>query len=318
MNALSRGVKVRFADVEPETLNIDPNTIEPLITSKTKAIYVMDYGGNPVDMDAIRQIADKYHLYIVEDAAHAIGAAYKGRNIGSIADIICFSFHSLKNISTLGEGGMLTTNSEAFMEKVRKLRKMGIEGKRVTRPSHKIGRYEPLKSAIYDHSEQSFTSDYSDIEEWGNNFRMNELQAAIGISQLKKLDKLNSKRRKVADLYAKGMEDIEGVRVIQVNKDNECSWHLYPCFLDQSVLKCSRDEVMYYLESKGIQIVQRFFPIHLTDYMRFYGHRYGECPVCERIWFEEQINLPINPRMIEKDVDYVITTLKDAIQNVAK
>jgi perosamine synthetase len=318
LSALSRGVKIKFADINGETLNIDPSKIEHLITPKTKAIYVMDYGGNPAEIDKIMEIAKKYNILVVDDAAHAPGAEYKSQKVGSIADITCFSFHSLKNMTTLGEGGMLTTNNPDFMKVAKQLREMDVVGEKIERDDCTIGPYNPLNPSVYDHSMESFTHDFIKINEWGNNFRMSEVQAAVGSVQLKKLDDLNKMRTKIAEHYTEALSKIEGVRVPKTTPKAENVWLLYPCYLDTNIVKCRRNEFIYYLENKGIQIVQRFFPVHLSDYMRYFGHRYGECPVCERIWFEEQINLPINPRLSFEDVNYVVDAIDSAVKYFKK
>jgi perosamine synthetase len=314
----ARGVVIRFADIDPQTLNIDPATIESKITSKTKAIFVMHYGGNPVDLEPIQEICGKYNLFLVEDAAHAPGAEYQGRKIGSIGDITCFSFHSLKNMSTLGEGGMLTTNNSRFDENARKLRTMGLIGELKER-AEPIGPYTAPPFPIRDHADISYTHDWVHIDEWGTNFRMSEVQAAIGSVQLKKLDRLNVRRAQVAQHYSDGLSQIEGIRIPFTSKSSRNVWHLYPVFLDRRIIRAGRDEFINYLEHvKGIQVILRYFPVHLSDYMRYYGHQYGECPVCERVWFEEQLNLPINPRMPVEEVDYVVESVREAVGRFRK
>jgi len=313
--AAGRKAAVKFADIDPVTLNIDPATIEDKITPKTKAIFVMHYGGNPVDMDPVMEIAARRGLAVVEDAAHAPGAGYKGRKIGTIADLTCFSFHSLKNMSTLGEGGMLTTNNKQYADYAKKLRTMDLIGEQVPRADTKIGPYEMSKKSINDHSGASFSHDYVSIDEWGNNIRMSELQAAVGSIQLKKLDDMNLRRTKAAERFTKGLSGIEGVIAPQTTPGGQNVWHLYPCFLDRAVVKASRDEFIHYLQDeKGIQIILRYFPVHLSDYMRFYGHKFGECPVCERVWFEQQLNLPMNPRMPDDEIDYTVESIREAVK----
>ncbi len=315
ISALSRGVQIKFADIDPETLNIDPSKIENLITPKTRAIYVMDYGGNPVEFDKVMKIARTYNIPVVDDAAHAPGAVYDGKKVGSIADITCFSFHSLKNINTLGEGGMITTNNPDYMKEAIRLREMDVIGEKKERESYKIGNYNSLHPSVYDHSGESFTHDFIRIDEWGNNFRMSEVQAAVGSVQLRKLDEFNGIRKKIAERYTEGLSGIKGIRVPKTTSKAKNVWHLYPCFLDTNVVKCDKNEFIYYLENKGIQIIPRFFPVHLSDYMRYLGHQYGECPVCERVWFEEQINLPINPRISFEDVDFVVEVINSAVKH---
>jgi perosamine synthetase len=309
-------VAIRFADIDPVTLNIDPKTIEAKITKRTKAIFVMHYGGNPVDMDPVMDIAKKHGLAVVEDAAHAPGAEYKGRKIGSIADITCFSFHSLKNMSTLGEGGMLTTNNPQYADAVKKLRTMGILGEKTRRGDTSMGPYAMPAPQLKDHSDGSYNEDFTRIDEWGNNFRMSELQAAVGSVQLRKLDGMNRQRKAAAELLSVGLSHIDGIRTPQTMPGSLNVWHLYPCFIDGNVIRATRDEFIHYLEQqKKIQIILRYFPVHLSDYMRFLGHSFGECPVCEKVWFEQQLNLPINPRIGEDEIGYMVESIEEAVKH---
>ena len=313
--AAGRKVAVRFADIDPVTLNIDPSTVEAKITPRTKAIFVMHYGGNPVDMEPIMEIAGRRGLAVVEDAAHAPGASYKGKKIGSIADITCFSFHSLKNMSTLGEGGMLTTNDGRYAEYAKRLRTMDLIGEQIPRADTHIGPYEMPKPSINDHAGRSYSHDYANIDEWGGNVRMSEFQAAVGSVQLLKLDDMNLQRTKAAERLTKGLSGIEGIVAPRTTPGGLNVWHLYPCFLDTAVVKAGRDEFIHYLqEEKGIQIILRYFPVHLSDYMRYLGHKFGECPVCERVWFERQLNLPMNPRMPDDEIDYIVESMREAVK----
>ncbi len=313
---VGRNVNIKFADIDPTTLNIDPSTIENKITAKTKAIYVMHYGGNPVDMDPVMDIARKHGLAVVEDAAHAPGAEYKGKKIGSIADITCFSFHSLKNMSTLGEGGMITTNNPQYASAAKKLRTMVFLGEKVAREDTSIGPNPMPVPKLSDHADESYTEDFVRIDDWGSNYRMSEAQAAVGSVQLRKLDEMNRQRANVARLYTEGLSKVEGIRVPVTTPNSLNVWHLYPCFIDTKIVKATREEFIRYLENeKGVQIILRYFPVHLSDYMRFMGHKYGECPVCEQVWFHEQINLPINPRMKEEEIAYAVESIREAVEH---
>jgi perosamine synthetase len=313
------GAAINFADIEAETLDIDPGTIEGKITPKTKAIYVMHYGGNPVDMDPIIEIAEKHGLAIVEDAAHALGTVYKGRKVGSIGDLTCFSLQSLKNMTTLGEGGFLTTNRDDYADMARTLRTYGIIGERKPRMEKRIGKYLAPDPRISDHSDGSWDYDWVRIDGWGIHARMNEVQAAVGLNQLKKLDRMNEMRAKVSEWYSEGLSKIPGIRLWKIREKSRCSWHLYPCFIDQRRIRVNMFDLIHYLElEKKIRIIPRYFPVHLTDYMRYYGHKYGECPVCERVWFEEQLNLPINPRMPYSEVEAVIEAVNEGLEKMRK
>ena len=316
ISAASRRVRIRFADIQPRTLNIDPDTVERNVTRRTRAIYVVDYGGNPVDLAPVMEIAAKHHLLVVEDAAHAPGADYRGKKIGSIADITCFSFHSLKNMNTFGEGGMLTTSRPEFAEAVKSLRTMGVIGEQRPRASQAIGPHTRPAFKISDHAGESYTKDFVRIDEWGGNYRISEVQALIGSIQLRRLDGLNRRRAEVAARYHAGLSRIDGIVTPETTPASTNVWHLYPCFLDRSVIKASRDDFINYLmNTMGVEVILRYFPVHLADYMRYEGHRFGECPVCERVWFDQQLNLPINPRMPPEEVDRVVEAVRETVRH---
>ena len=316
--AAERGAKIRFADIEPYTLNIDPATIEDKITSKTKAIFVCHMNGNPVDMDPILEISKRHGIVVVEDAAHAPGAEYKGRKIGGIGDITCFSFHSLKNMTT-GEGGMITTNNDRYAQEARELRTMGIIGNRRMKTEKTIGPYKEPVDNLSDHSDGAFRYELTNIEEWGSHARMSEVLAAIGRVQLRKLDSLNAKRIKIANEYNNELSNIRGLRLLKTTNGAKCIYHLYPIFLDRKVIAHDPYVVGQYLENEqGIHIIRRFFPIHLLPYMQLQGHHFGECPVAEKIFFEELLNLPICTAMPEDKVEIVIDAVKKTVEHFVK
>ena len=315
----ARGAKIRFADIDPDTLNIDPRTIEDKITPKTRAIFLVHLGGNPADMDPIMALGKKHNVPVVEDAAHAPGALYKGRKIGSIGDMTCFSFHSLKNMTSGGEGGMLTTDNDEFAEQARSLRTMGILGPLKEKERKYIGPYPAPEPLLTDHSAGAYVEEYAGIEEWGTHSRMSDMLAAIGRVQLRKLDDLNRKRTDIAGRYSEAVSRMKGVKLWKITPDSECVYHLYVVLIDRNVIKASQVEVIRYLEDvKKIQIVLRYWPVHLSKYMQFLGHKYGECPVCERVFFEEQLNLPICAGMPDEEVDYVIESLKETAEHFSR
>jgi perosamine synthetase len=303
---LARGTSVRFADIEPETLCLDPASIEPLITPSTRAIYVMHYGGMPCDMDPILAVARRHGLPVVEDAAHAPGASYKGRKIGSIADLTCFSFGSLKNMTTLGRGGMITTSSPEWAERLYTIRYRGFGGRSVERKSNSIGPYRQPDPPYSDHSGDSWTHDWPEVSDVGLHIPMSGAEAAVGRVQLRKLDRMNQVRRDYARLYAEGLTRIEGVRVQPELPGRQSVYHLFPFFLSQSETGVNHDDLIRGLEGRGVRINNRFFPCHLTSYMRPRGHVFGECPQVERVWFEEQVNLPISPLHTREQIEYAV------------
>ncbi|MCD2493193.1 DegT/DnrJ/EryC1/StrS family aminotransferase [Lacrimispora sp. NSJ-141] len=311
----SKNITIKFADVFPDTLNMDPSTIEDKITDRTKAIMIMDYAGNPNDMDAIMAIARKHDLKVIEDAAHAPGAGYRGRKIGSIADLTCFSFQSLKNMSLGGEGGAVTTNDDELAAAALEIRAYGILGEKKERETPCIGPYKPLKH-IYDHASFSYTHDWTHIDEIGTNMRITEMQAAIGLVQLAKLDKFNEMRIAIAQKYNEAFNQVEGLRTLKIDPQDRCVYHLYPVFIDPEVLGVDLQGFIDYLQfEKRIQIILRFFPATVSDYMVYKGHKLGESPVCEKVWFEQQVNIPINPKMTEAEVAYVISSVVEAAEH---
>lgn len=314
VNLLERNVKIRVADIDSNSLNIDPESVEKLITSKTKAIYVMHHGGNPADLDPIREIAKEHDFVIIEDAAHASGSEYKNRKIGAESDIACFSFSTLKNMVTLGEGGMFVTNDDEYAQMAIGLRTNYPFGERVKNQKTKLGGYFKPKSVAFMHAGDAWGYDWIKADEFGSTYRMSTPQAAVGRVQLKKLDKHNKFREKIAEQYNKTIEKIEGFRKTKVLPNCKNSWHLFTYFVD-SDSGINRDEFVKYMENEhNVHIATRFWPIHLGGIMRSKGHKAGECPVCERVWFKEQLSLPIAPQMPNEEIQTII----DAVEKTAK
>jgi perosamine synthetase len=313
------GVTLRFGDIDPNTLNLDPATIEAKITPRTKAIYLVHLGGLMADMDPIMDIARRHNLFVVEDCAHAPGAEYKGRKAGSIGDIGCFSFHSLKNMSTLGEGGMITFNRDEWAPKIRPLSSIGAVYPRKNKPEESFGPY--MKSAYQygDHSAGAFSFDAVGPAQIGNNYRMSEVAAAAGSVQLRKLDGLNQMRMNIAHRLNEGLAEIDGIRIQRTPVGYKHIYHLY-VFFYQPVLEGSnleKEKLIRILdEEDGIEIVNRYFPIHLLPEIRGQGHYFGECPVAEKVWFEQHINLPIFPTLTFDQVDYMIDRIGQAVKKV--
>lgn len=316
---IERNVKIKCADIDPTTLNIDSNKIKKLITKKTKAIYVMHHGGNPADLDPIREIAEKHGLVVMEDSAHANGAEYKGRKIGSDSDIACFTFSTLKNMSTLGEGGMFVTNNKEYADMAWGLRTGYPYGKRVKRKvTERLGDYPKPKSPVFMHAGDAWDYNWQRVDEVGTTYRLSTPQAAVGRVQLKKLDKHNAMRAKISKRYNKAIENIDGLRTVRILPRCKHAWHLYTFFLDANT-GIDRNELVKSMEDKyDIHIVIRFWPIHLGGIMRMRGHRLGECPVCEHVWFKEQLSLPISPQMQKWEIDTIIEALSKTMETFRK
>lgn len=315
---LARGCRIRFADIEPDTLNMDPQAIEPLINEKTKAICVVHFGGQAAEMDAIMDLAHKYNLRVIEDCAHTPGACYKDRCVGTFGDVGCFSFHSLKNMTT-GEGGMLVTNDDQLYEYASRLGTIHMHGEMVERADRRIGPYaEPAYYRDW-HAQSAFNWDYVDGRfEVGNNFRMSDLLAAVGRVQLGKLDQNNNRRREIAHRLNAGLRDIPGIRVQDERPYAPHIYHLYTFFYDPDVVGASKDDFIRSLEQdEGIQIVVRFFPVHLLSEFRALGHEYGECPVAEKLYFEHQMQLPIYTHLTDDQIEHMIQGVRRAVDKLS-
>jgi len=285
-----------FADVQYETHNIDPESIKKKITSKTKAIVVVHYGTQMCDMDEIMAIAKEHDLMVVEDAAHCPGAEYKGRKSGSIGDIGCFSFHPLKNMSTF-EGGMLTVNREDLAEKVSSLRCIGLQDYKEQKDYWLPYHYDVVE--------------VNDVI--GNNFRMDEVRAAVGRVQLKKLDRFNAKRLELTEYVNSKLEGTDGISLPCWAPDRTQACYLYnPRYTLHD--KYSKDDflrILYYEE--GIQTILHYLPNYLFSVYKKRGYKKGLCPVAEKVFFEETMTLPMHPRFSHEELDIMAQGIKNAI-----
>lgn len=290
------GVPV-FADIDEKTYNIDPNKIEEKITDKTKAIIPVDFTGQPVELDRILGIARKYNLVVIEDAAHALGAAYKGQKIGSISDMTMFSFHPVKHI-TSGEGGVIVTNNNEYYEKLLQFRSHGI-----TRDKEKMNEYHGPW--------------YYEMQFLGYNYRMTDIQAALGTSQLKKIDKFVELRRKYVAMYNEAFKDMDEIITPFQHEDGQSSWHLYIIRLKLDQLTASRREIFEALQQQNIGVNVHYIPVHFQPYYQQLGYKKGICPNAEKL-YEEMITLPLFPAMSEKDVNDVIKAVKRTINYYRK
>ncbi|TQR17381.1 UDP-4-amino-4,6-dideoxy-N-acetyl-beta-L-altrosamine transaminase [Psychrobacillus vulpis] len=288
---------VVFADIDPRTYNIDPEEIRKKITINTKAIIPVHFTGQPVDLDSIHKIAKEYNLIVIEDAAHAIGATYKGRNIGSISDMTMFSFHPVKHVTT-GEGGMITTNSKELYEKLKQFRSHGI-----TRNS---------KQMLENHGPW-----YYEMQFLGYNYRMTDIQAALGSSQMDKLDTFIAKRKGFVKTYNQSFNNMPEVIVPHQSSDGESSWHLYILKLNLDLLKGTRKKIFEALLQRNIGVNVHYIPIHLLPYYQELGYKKGSLQNAEQL-YEEIITLPLFPAMTVKDVMDVIEAVKVVIEEYRK
>ena len=317
---LKEGGKPVYADIDPKTFNIDPGEIEDKITSRTKAIFVVHYGGQMCDMDPIMAIARKHNLFVMEDCAHAHGATYKGRQAGSIGDLGCFSFHSLKNMTTLGEGGMITSNSDKFSDKIQRMRVMSITHWDPDQTAWEFGGIKLKKEDVKDYWIPSHFDVIDDEGKWGNNYRMNEAQAAVGRAQLRKLDMLVEKRRYNGHYLNEGLKDLEGITTTYEDPNCHHAFHLYTLCIEEEILGASRDKFMRVLyQEEGIQGILHYQPTyHFTGLKKMYNYPDKLCPNAEKFFYARGINLPMNPQLTKNDLDMMIEGVRNTFKKVRK
>lgn len=302
------GAKCVFCDVDERTLCMDPTKLEALITDKTKAIVPVHLYGQCADMDAINQIARKYNIPVIEDCAHNPGGEYHGKKSGSLGDMGVFSFHQQKNMSTLGEGGMVTTNSREFYENLLSYRSLCC---RTYGKSHK---YLSIDEQKYPMGKKYWLLQFDDF---GYNFRMTDAQAAVGLEQLKKLDGFNERRSYLAHYLTEKLSGIPEL-ILPLEKDyGKHVWHIYMVQLAKDV-KFSKEDFMYELYyKKGVKAWSHYLPIHLSKPFVAQGHTAGECPVYEEA-FTRFVTLPIYPKLTEQDLDYLVQSIKEVIETLNK
>jgi dTDP-4-amino-4,6-dideoxygalactose transaminase len=295
------GAKVVFADVDPRTLNLDPASVKQKITPHTKAILPVHLYGQCSDMDALNELARSHKVSVVEDAAHAAGAEYKGRKAGSLGDMAVFSFHQQKNMVTLGEGGMVTTSDKSLYERMLSYRSL------CCRTYDPKGKYLPLDESVHPMGKRYWYTDFDGI---GFNYRMTDAQAAVGSVQLRKLDSLNVRRMEIARTYSEGLRGIKGLALPFVSPENKHVFHAYVVLLEDTFSRTKEDFMWDLYTLKGIKAWSHYMPIHLTSVYRDLGHQAGECPVAEKL-FERYVSIPIHPRMTDDVVQYVIDSIRE-------
>ncbi len=317
---IKEGAKPVYADIDPRTFNIDPKEIEDKITARTKAIYVVHYGGQMCDMDPIMEIAGKHKLYVMEDCAHGHGSKYKERPAGSVGDIGCFSFHSLKNMTTLGEGGMITTNNDELADRIGRLRCMSVTHWPPEQKEFEFAGFRMEKTDVKDYWIPSHFDVVDDNGKWGNNYRMNETQAAVGRAQLRKLDMLVGKRRENGHYLTEGLKGIKGITPVYEDPNCFHSYHLYTLCVEAEELGASRDEFMRVLyREEGIQGIQHYQPTyHFTGLKKLYNYPDKLCPNAEKFFYARETNLPMHPRLTREELDMMITGIKNAAAKVRK
>jgi len=298
--AAALGAKVVFADVDACTLNLDPDSVASKITDRTKVILPVHLYGQCCDMDALNGLARPKGIVVVEDAAHAAGAEYKGRRAGSLGDIGVFSFHQQKNMVTLGEGGMITTSNKQLFESMLSHRSL------CCRTYDPKGKYLAIDESARPMGKQYW---YLEFDGVGFNYRMTEMQAAVGLVQLHKLDSLNEHRIEIAKRYTSGLRGTKGLQLPHVSPDLKHVFHVY-LLLVEPEFRLNKEDFMWELyNGKQIKAWSHYMPIHLTKIYRSMGHGDGECPVAEAM-FERYVSIPIHPRMTDESIEYVIESIR--------
>ena len=289
------GARPVFADINPETYNIDPDSIRKCITSRTKAIIAVDFTGQVVEADEIRKICDEYGLLFIEDAAHSIGSSYNGTKVGNIADITTFSFHPVKTI-TGGEGGAVLTNDENLYNKISLAHTHGIthdEAMMKDLPHEGMWYYEQISL--------------------GYNYRMTDFQAALLISQLAKLERFKKRRKEIVDYYDSELKHVDGIIIQKEIEQSDTCRHLYIIRLDENVLSCTRREFFDEMGSRGVQPQVHYVPVYWFPYYQKLGYKKGLCPNAERI-YKGIMSIPLYPLLTEEEMKYVVDVIKSIVE----
>jgi UDP-4-amino-4,6-dideoxy-N-acetyl-beta-L-altrosamine transaminase len=289
---LYQGAAPVFADVRPDTLNLDPAELARRITPRTKAVLPVDYAGHPADLDAILATAARHGLTVIEDACHALGARFRGRPVGSLSHMTVFSFHPVKHI-TAGEGGMVTTDDAELARRLRVFRNHGIDSDARARQARQQWFYEMVLL--------------------GYNYRLTDLACALGLSQLVKLPESLTRRTRIAARYSEAIRALPGVVAPAVRPEVTPAWHLYPIRLDPVRLGADRAQVFRALRAENIGVNVHYIPVPWHPYYQRLGYRKGEWPVAEGA-YETLLTLPIWAGMTDDDIADVI----DALRKVAR
>ena len=287
-----QGGDVVFVDIRPDILTADPACIEAAISARTRAIVTVDYAGQPSDLDEIRAIADKHGIVVIEDAAHALGATYRGGRIGSLANLTTFSMHPVKHVAA-GEGGVVTTDDSGLASRLRLFRNHGI---------------------TTDHRQRERAGSwYYEMVELGYNYRLTDIQSALGFSQLRKQPAWLVRRREIAARYTDAFSSIPETTPPTVLPDRESAWHLYVLQLNLDRLRVGRAQVFAALRAEHIGVNVHYIPVPWHPYYQQQGYRKGQWPVSENA-YERMLSLPMFPKMSDRDIDDVIEACQKVIE----
>ena len=292
-----QGATPVFVDVDPEKLLIDPDRVKEKITSRTKAVIAVDYAGHPADYDRLKPIAEDHGIALVADACHALGAAYKSRPVGSLADLSTFSFHPVKHIAT-GEGGMITTDDPELAKGMRRFRNHGIT------TDH--------------HQREKQGSWFYEMVDLGYNYRITDFQCALGISQLKKLSRFLEHRRKIAKKYDRAFSDMPAIKPLVVDSDILHAYHLYVIRVDFESLGGDRTASFKTLRQRGIAVNVHYIPVHLHPYYRkTFETGLGLCPVAEAA-YQQILSLPMFAAITDEETRKVVSVVSETFAGYRK
>jgi perosamine synthetase len=294
------GADIDFVDIDPRTYNLDPNQLAEKITPATRAIIPVHLYGQCCDMEPILAVANEYGIAVVEDACQAVGSLYQGRKAGSMGVTGCFSFHEQKNMSTLGEGGMVVTDDAALFERIALYRSHCT---RVHGPSTKYCQLDPARFPL---GKKFWWQDFDDT---GYNFRMTDIQAAVGRVQLKKLDQLNAQRIENAAYLTSRLSAIPGLTLPLVQPECKHTFHLYPVMIDANEFGMDKvDFVHAMLYQQGVKLGTHYNPLHWSTAFERRGYRRGQFPHAEQVG-RCLVTLPINPRQTREALDYLVDSI---------
>jgi dTDP-4-amino-4,6-dideoxygalactose transaminase len=286
------GAKIVFADVLPDTGNIDPAEVEKVITPRTKAIVAVDYAGHPADLDELRDLASRNGIYLIEDAAHSFGSRYRGKYVGSIADITTFSFFPTKNITT-GEGGALASIDPELLKRARLFSRQGLVKDSTN--------FQIQDEGIW----------HQEVHEFGLNYRLSDISCALGISQLRRFEEFRDNRDKIFGRYKKNLEHIEGVKLPTKRDYVEPFWHLFPILVDPEY----RENLFEFMHSREIKVQVNYLPAHLHPVFKKFGFKKGDFPVSEN-FYNGEVSLPIYSGLTESEVDLICETVHEFYEQI--
>jgi UDP-4-amino-4,6-dideoxy-N-acetyl-beta-L-altrosamine transaminase len=279
------GAKIVFADVQADTANIDPKAVESVITKRTKAIVAVDYAGHPADLDELKQITEKYGIFLIEDAAHSIGSIYKSRPVGSIADLTTFSFFPTKNMTT-AEGGAVSSRNPDLLKRARSFSRQGL---------------------VRDSNQFLITSEgpwHQEVHEFGLNYRLPDVLCALGISQLARMPSFKRRRREIFEQYSNALENLKLVQTPTERKSIDSNWHLYPI----RVPAARRAGIYAGLRENNIGVQVNYLPAHLHPAFKSYGYKRGDFPIAEG-FYDSEISLPMYVDLQDSQIAKVVEVL---------